>query len=149
MKSTRRTIVVTAFAVASMFWPLAQTAHATSAQQLSLDGRRALDKLYLTEPRARLFSRRAKTVLVFTSIIKGGLVFGAETGTGVLPARGRPEGYYNISSVSWGLQAGGQLFSYAPFFMKERVLAYLHKSGGWTIGAAPRALFGEVGIGSP
>ena len=36
-----------------------------------------------------------------------------------------------------GLQAGGQRFGYALFFMTDGDLAYLRKSGGWDIGTGP------------
>ena len=137
MNSTRRSTIVASLAFAGLLGSLAPAAHAASAQQLTLDGRRALDKLYATEPRSRLFARHARAVLVFPSIIKGGFVFGAETGNGVLLVNGQPESFYNISSASFGLQAGGQAFSYVLFFMKDSSLAYLQKSDGWAIGSGP------------
>ncbi|MGH7017188.1 MAG: YSC84-related protein [Caulobacteraceae bacterium] len=124
----------------------APAAHAASARQLTLDGRRALDKLYAEEPRARLFGRHARAILVFPTIIKGGLVFGAETGDGVLLSRREePMGFFNISAASWGLQAGGQAFSYALFFMNDRALRYLHRSGGWAIGTDPNIVVVNTG----
>jgi len=107
MAITRRFTLTAIMAAATLMGPLASTAHA-SAAQLAADGRRALDKLYATEPKSRLFADNAKAVLVFPTIIKGGLVFGAQTGNGVLFVHGRPTRFYNVSAASWGLQIGGQ-----------------------------------------
>ena len=56
---------------------------------------------------------------MFPSVIKAGFVFGGESGNGVLLVNGKPEGFYNITGGSWGLQAGAQDFSYAVFFMTD------------------------------
>jgi len=145
MNSTRRSTLVAGLALAGLLGTLAPAAHAASATQLTLDGRRALDKLYATEPRSRLFARHARAVLVFPSIIKGGFVIGASTGNGVLLVGGRPESFYNISSASFGLQAGGQAFSYVLFFMNDKSLVYLHKSDGWDIGTGPNVVIVDKG----
>jgi lipid-binding SYLF domain-containing protein len=142
MKLTRRTAVAATLAAAS--FPMAD-AHAASAGQLVLDGQRALDKLYALSPGARYLGRGARAILVFPSIIKGGFVLGAETGDGVLLERGRPAGFYNISAASFGLQAGGQSFSSAMFFMNERALAYLARSGGFALGSAPNIVVVDQG----
>ena len=137
MHLTRRTAFAAGIALASVLGTLAPAAHAASAEQLAADGQRALDKLYATEPRSRLFARHARAVLVFPSIIKGGFVIGASTGNGVLLVHGRPESFYNVSAASFGLQAGGQAFSYALFFMNDGALDYLRKSDGWAVGTGP------------
>jgi lipid-binding SYLF domain-containing protein len=73
------------------------------------------------------------------------LVFGAETGDGVLFVGGRPDGYYNTSAASFGLQIGGQEFSMAMFFMNDRGLGYLHRSGGFALGTAPNIVVVDAG----
>ena len=62
---------------------------------------------------------------MFPSVLKAGLIFGGESGNGVLLEHGRPTEYYNLSGGSWGLQIGGQDFSYALFFMNNSAIAYL------------------------
>ena len=135
MKHSRRSLLTAGLAALSLLAPLA--AHADSAAQLSADGRRALSKLYATAPRSRRFARDAKAILVFPTIIKGGFVVGAQTGNGVLLEHGKATAFYNISAASFGLQAGGQAFSYALFFMTGKALNYIHKSGGWALGTGP------------
>jgi lipid-binding SYLF domain-containing protein len=141
MNVTRRSIFAATLAVASVAGPLATPAHAQpSAANLVARSRQALDELYATAPRARMLGRHARAVLVFPSIIKGGLVWGAESGDGVLFVGGRPQAFYNISAASFGLQAGGQKFSSAMFFMNGRALGYLDRSAGFAIGSAPNVV---------
>jgi lipid-binding SYLF domain-containing protein len=138
MKISRRTLAAGALALAAAIGPLAITAaHADKREQLAADGVRALHKLEATEPRSRFFARHAKAVLIFPSVLKAGFVFGGETGNGVLLVDGKPDGYYNLSGGSWGLQIGGQDFAYALFFMTDGSLAYLRKSDGFAAGTGP------------
>ena len=138
MNINRRTLAAGAMALAAAFGPLAaSSAHADQREQLAADGMRALQKLEATEPRSRFFAHHAKAVLIFPSVLKAGFVFGVETGNGVLLVNGHPEGYYNLSGGSWGLQIGGQDFAYALFFMTDGSLAYLRKSDGFAAGTGP------------
>jgi lipid-binding SYLF domain-containing protein len=138
MPITRRYLAAGALALAAAFGPLAVTsAHADSGDQLAADGARALSKLEATEPHSRFFARHARAILIFPSVLKAGFVFGGETGNGVLLVNGHPAGYYNLTGGSWGLQIGGQDFSYALFFMTDSSLAYLRRSGGFSAGTGP------------
>jgi lipid-binding SYLF domain-containing protein len=116
---------------------MASSAHADSREELASAGISALQTLEESEPRSRYFAKHAKAVLVFPSILKAGFVFGGETGNGVLLVDGHPDGYYNISGGSWGLQIGGQDFAYAIFFMTDGSLDYLRKSDGFSAGTGP------------
>src|SRR5665213_1079221 len=149
MVNTRRSLMATlaGLAITAPFGLAPLAAHA-SAQSLSADGRRALDRLYASDPDARRVGAHAHAILVFPSIIKGALVFGGETGNGVLLVRGRGERFYNISAASWGLQIGGKSFSYALFFMDDKALNYLRKSAGFSIGADPSIVIVDVGAGA-
>ncbi len=120
------------------FGPLsALSAHADSRSKLTEAGMAALNRLEATDPRSRLFARHARAILVFPSVLKAGLIFGGETGNGVLFEHGRPAGYYNLSGGSWGLQIGGQDFSYALFFMNNSAIAYLRRAEGFSAGTGP------------
>jgi lipid-binding SYLF domain-containing protein len=63
----------------------------------------------------------------------------------VLFVHSRPTAYYKIGAASFGLQAGGQSFSYALFFMNDKALAYLNKSDGWAIGSGPSVVVVDKG----
>jgi lipid-binding SYLF domain-containing protein len=144
MTPSRRHLLAAGLALSLATGAVAPAAHA-SAAQLTADARRALAKLYATVPRSRLFERNARAVMVFPQIIKGGFVVGAQTGNGVLFEHGKVAGYYNISAASFGLQAGGQAFSYALFFMSDGALRYVHKSDGWALGTGPSVVVVDQG----
>ena len=110
---------------------------AASARQIDGAANQALRNLYAAQPKARQLGERAKAILIFPKIIKAGLIIGGQGGDGVLRVGGRADGYYNIAAASFGLQAGGQQFSYALFFMNDAAVQYLQKSDGWSIGSGP------------
>ena len=97
----------------------------------------ALEQLYESTPVAKEVAEKAKAVLVFPSILKAGLIVGAQGGNGALLQDGKTVGYYNTAAASYGLQAGVQTFGYAMFFMTDEALAYLDKSSGWEVGVGP------------
>jgi lipid-binding SYLF domain-containing protein len=119
-----------------------------SAASLAAAGKNRLAQLYEKSTKAIYFKERAKAILIFPRIYKAGFMVGAQTGDGVLFEHGRPTRYYNISAASFGLQAGGQAFSYALFFMKESALAFLEKSDGWAIGSGPSIVVIDKGAAS-
>jgi len=123
----------------------ARRAQAASARQLGADATAALHRLYATQPKARQLGAKARAILVFPKIIKGGLIIGGQSGDGALLVGLKPIEYYNISAASFGLQAGGQTFSYALFFMNDKALEYLRKSDGWAIGSGPSVVVMDKG----
>lgn len=137
MTFTRRTLTASVLAVAATGAFGVSGAAAADRAKLTRRAREALHELESADPRSKLYAGKAKAVLIFPSILKGGLVFGAETGNGVLFEGGKAAGYYNLSGGSWGLQIGGQDFAYAIFFMTEDSLDYLKKSAGWAVGTGP------------
>jgi lipid-binding SYLF domain-containing protein len=147
MNLTRRTAFAAALALTSVIGPLgAAPAHAEPSRgDLVAESQSALDQLYATEPRTRFLARHARAVLVFPSILKGAFVIGAQSGEGVLLMGGRPSGFYNISAASFGLQAGGQKFSTALFFMNDRALNYLNDSAGFSVGSEPNIVIIKTG----
>jgi lipid-binding SYLF domain-containing protein len=116
-------------------------AQAASARRIDADATQALRTLYATQPKAKELAARAKAILIFPRIYKGGFVIG----DGALRVGAKSVGYYNISAASFGLQAGGQRFSYALFFMTDAALDYLNKSDGWQIGSGPSVVVVDQG----
>jgi len=135
---TGRTVTTAIVAMAAIAAPIAiPSAQARSAAEITAQGRESLHHLEAVEPKSRFYAHHARAVLVFPSIFKAGLVFGGESGNGVLFIDGRPVGYYNLSGGTWGLQVGAEKFSYALFFMNESAMRYLHKAGGFAAGTGP------------
>lgn len=147
MDSIRRCLLVSAALGAAGLLGFADSADASSsAREINGDADRALNQLYAAQPKARDLGKRAKAVLIFPKIYKGGLVIGGLSGDGVLRVGNKATGYYNISAASFGLQAGAQKYSFALFFMTEEALKYLNKSDGWAIGSGPSVVVVDKGM---
>ena len=106
----------------------------------------ALKTLYADNPAARELGKKAKAVLVFPDVVKGGFMIGGQIGNGVLLRKGRAVGYYNLTAASYGLQAGLQRFGYALFLMNASAMDYLKKSGGWEVGVGPSLVIVDGGM---
>jgi lipid-binding SYLF domain-containing protein len=119
---------------------------AASAAEIDREATAALDKLYRQVPGARELAQAARAILIFPSVMKGGLILGGHYGDGALRKDGKTVGYYNTAAVSYGLQAGAQTFGYALFFMGDGALAYLDSSSGWEIGVGPDVVVVEEGM---
>lgn len=69
---------------------------------------------------------RARAILIVPSLVKGGFIFGAEGGNGVLLKRGgggwSSPAFYSIGSASFGLQAGFEKAEIVMLIMSDRAL---------------------------
>ena len=106
----------------------------------------ALQTLYSTTPVAKDLAKRAKGILIFPDVIKGGLIVGGQYGEGALRKNGKTTGYYNTAAASYGLQIGAQSFGYAMFFMTDEAVKYLESSDGWEIGVGPSIVVVDAGV---
>lgn len=114
---------------------------------LEQQARDAYKTLIATTPKAADLRNRATAVLVFPSIIKAGLLVGGQEGNGVLfDTSGKVLGYYNLTAVSYGLQAGAQDFSQVMFLMTPAALNYLNTSDGWSVGVGPSVVVMDQGM---
>jgi len=138
-----KVMMVTVVAVL-MFAP--NTGLAASAANIDSEVTKGLEILYAHTPKAKELEKKAKGILVFPSIVKGGLMVGGQYGEGALRKNGRTVGYYNTVAASYGFQIGLQKFGYAMFFMTEPALNYLNKSGGWELGGAPNITVVDKGL---
>lgn len=125
---------------------LPRIALAATAESIDLDVDNALQKLYQTTPAAKDLSNIAQGILVFPSIIKGGLIIGGQYGEGALRVGEKTTGYFKTVSASYGLQVGAQSFGYALFFIDSKSLDYLKKSSGWEIGVEPNIVIVDEGV---
>ena len=121
------------------------SALAGSAAEIDKDVDEGLVHLFSHSAEAKALSARAKGILVFPRIIKGGLLIGAQAGEGALRVGGKTAGYYNSIAVSYGLQAGLQWFGYAMLFMNDDALGYIDRSDGWEIGTGPSIVVVDKG----
>lgn len=124
----------------------AGTASAASAHELEHQSLKALHHLYDNNPKARTLGEKAFAVLIFPKVIKGGFMVAAQRGDGVLFKNGQVAGFYNMTSASYGIQAGVQQLSYALFFMDQDSLKYLKQSDGFDIGTAPGLVVMDEGV---
>jgi lipid-binding SYLF domain-containing protein len=105
--------------------------------RLDADATAALQNLYASNPAAKSLGRKAKAILIFPDVLKGGFMFGGQIGNGVLRQHGHSVGYYNTVAASYGFQAGLQTFGYVMFLMNDAAVANLHNTGGWEVGVGP------------
>lgn len=107
----------------------------------------SLQDLYVCMPTAKALAPKAKAILVFPRVYKGGFFIGGLFGDGVAF---RPDGqavaYFNLSAASYGLQIGGQSLSYALFFMSDEAIEYAKKSKGWEVGVGPSVVLVDEGV---
>jgi lipid-binding SYLF domain-containing protein len=105
----------------------------------------ALQNLAELAPASREVAKKAKAMLVFPDIIKGGLIVGGQYGEGALVINKKIVDYYNTVAASYGLQIGAQSFGFAMFFMTDAALQYLNKSSGWEVGVGPTIVVVDKG----
>ena len=133
-------------AVGSLISP--NPAGAASAAEINRDVKIALEKLYAKSSSAKTLGEKAKGILVFPGIVKGGFMVGGQFGEGALLRGGKTAGYYNTLSASYGLQIGGQKYGYALFFMSDSAMSWLDRSDGWEIGTGPSIVVMDTGAAS-
>jgi lipid-binding SYLF domain-containing protein len=122
------------------------SALASSASEINAKVNTALAKLYKTEPGAQTLANKARGVLVFPDIVKGGFVVAGQYGDGALRKAGKTVAFYRSLAASVGFQAGVESFSYALMFMDNDSLSWLDKSDGWEIGTGPTITVLDMGF---
>ena len=137
-------LLVLAFTTGRFIGPNPAAA-AASAAKINRDAKGALEKLYAQSSSARTLGEKAKGILVFPSIVKGGFMVGGQFGEGALIKDGKWAAYYNTISASYGLQIGLQKYGYALFFMSESAMDWLDRSDGWEIGVGPSIVVVDTG----
>jgi lipid-binding SYLF domain-containing protein len=126
---------------------LAQDKGKTEAAKLASESQAALQKLTGSVPLARELTKTAEAILVFPEVTKAGLGIGGQYGEGTLLKKGTAVAYYKTTGASIGLQAGGQKYGYAMFFMNAKALAELDKANGFEVGVGPSIVVVDEGMG--
>jgi lipid-binding SYLF domain-containing protein len=153
MKSKIAAFIIASAAIPAMLPSCAHdpftkaNAASSSAAKISRDSRAALASLYAHDPSARALGRKAKGVLVFPSVVRGGLVVGGQAGNGaMIRDTGEISGFYQTVAGSYGLQGGIQTFGYALFFMDDEAYENLRRTGGWELGSSPSIVIVDKGM---
>ncbi len=133
-------IVVCTFAFATP-----DQAVAASAVEINRSVRMALQNLNNRSALARELGKKAKAVLVFPDIRKGGFIAGGQYGEGALLQGGKIIAYYKVISPSYGPESRILKYGYALFFMAESGQAYLDRSNGWELGTTPNIAIIDTG----
>jgi len=137
-------VLVLAFAAGTFISPNA--AAAASAAEIGRDVKSTLEKLYTKSASAKALGEKAKGILVFPSVVKGGFLVGGQYGEGALLKGGKTSGYYNTIQVSYGLQVGLQKYGYVLFFMTDSAMNWFDKSDGWEVGVGPSIVVVDEGL---
>ncbi len=118
---------------------------------LDRDVHAAIQLLLKTSPAAKRLASSARGALVFPNIVKAGFLVGVQYGNGALVRRKKGGGYYianyyNITSASYGLQAGVQTFGYVMALMTDAAVQHLETSDGWELGVGPSIVVVDSGL---
>ena len=125
---------------------LAQDKGKTAAAELESSAKAALQELYASAPLAKQIGPTAHAILVFPNVKKAGLGIGGQYGEGALLKKGAAVAYYKTTGASIGLQAGGQQYGYAMFFMNEKALEQLDNANGFEVGVGPSIVVVDEGM---
>lgn len=148
LKYVQLTAIMLVLALAGGTFVSLNSAAAASAAEIDREVKTALEDLYRQSASAKTMGQKAKAILVFPSITKGGFIVGGQYGEGALLKAGKTAGYYNTIQVSYGLQVGIQTYGYVLFFMTESAMSYIDKSDGWEVGVGPSIVVVDVGAAS-
>lgn len=143
---TFRALLPVVFAMLVMV-AVPQRSLAATAAEIDADVYKTLQSFERQVGGARDLANKAAGVLVFPSVVKAGLGLGGEYGEGLLIIRGRPGGYYNIISGSFGFQLGVQVRSVIIMFMTEQALASFEGTYGWKVGVDGSVAIVTLGAG--
>ena len=145
MKTFHLTAILLVLALTATTLISPNPAQGATAAEINRDVKNGLEILYAKSPQAKALAEKAKGILVFPGIVKGGFIVGGQYGEGALLMDGKTTGYYNTLQASYGLQAGIQKYGYALFLMSDSALKWIDKSDGWEIGTGPSIVVMDTG----
>ena len=136
--------LVPALALLSLVAPAARAA---SAEEIDARVRAAVVDLRQTSSAARELGGRARGMLVFPRVFKGGLGIGGAFGEGALLIDGATAAYYSVASASIGFQLGVQRQSVVILFMTDESLERFRAGRGWKAGVDGSVVLASLGAG--
>ena len=98
-------------------------------------------------------ANRARGLLIYPQVLKGGFIFGAAGGTGVLVVKNPGTGdwsqpaFYTLGSVTFGLQIGGEASEIMVMVMTPKGVDSLYASSV-KLGGDTSVALGPVGVGA-
>lgn len=128
----------------------AESASKREAEKLVADARISFEKLMADQKKAIPASvlKKTRAVIIFPSVVKGGFIVGAKTGTGALLVKkdGSWVGpaFYNLGGMSVGALVGVQSIDIVMAVMTDKGLQPFMKQD-FTIGTDASAVAGESG----
>ena len=141
------------FALLLLMGAVFGSAPAAAQDRTALDNdvHAAIALLLETTPAAKRLASRAKGALVFPNIVKAGFLVGVQYGNGALVRAKQGggyyiAGYYNITSVSYGMQAGVQSFGYVMALMTDAAVENVESGRGWELGVGPSIVIVDDGL---
>jgi len=142
-------LIIPRFVLALAAAIVAVSGSATAASKEKIDWRvdKAMKEFRENIDGADSVLARAKGVLVFPSIKKGGFGIGGEYGEGALLIGGRTAAYYSTASGSIGFQIGVQARRQIIVFLDGGALEKFRYSDGWEIGVDASVAVITVGAG--
>jgi lipid-binding SYLF domain-containing protein len=146
MRYAQIRLMICAVLAVAVLCTVPTTASADSAWRIGNNAQKVLQALYAGSEFAKFLGERAKGILVFPEITKGGFVVGGQYGEGALIQSGKITGYYNTVTLSYGIQYGIQKYGYAMFFMTDSALEYLNRSDGFELGTGPSIVVVDKGM---
>jgi len=166
MEDTRRkgpivgiSIALTVFTVGLLFAsysPVYATDRDRDEVQARVDKARITFNEFMRDPNFTWLHEnfdRAKGVLIFSQVLKGGFIFGGSGGSAVLLVRDEKTGdwsqpaFYTIGSVTFGLQIGGESAEVVMLAMSQKAIDSLLKSS-FKLGGDASVALGPVGTGA-
>lgn len=120
-------------------------AFAKEAKEIDASVDVAMERFTREVPNAANLLAKAKGVLVFPDLMKGGFGIGGEYGEGALRINGKSVAYYNSIGGSFGFQLGGQTRRVYYLFMEDAPLKEFRNSSGWKGGMNASAVFVDAG----
>jgi len=139
-------VIVATAVVCGAHTSLAEDKGKTEAAELTQSSKAALQQLYASAPLAKGLEPTAHAILVFPKVTKAGLGIGGQYGEGALLTKGSASGYYKTTGASFGLQAGGQQYGYAMFFMNPKALQEFKSASGFEVGVGPSVVLVDEGM---
>lgn len=114
------------------------------ADEINVEADRAIKALQSADSGLTNCFSRAAGWAVFPNVGKGGLIFGAEHGNGLVYEKGKPIGEATLTEINVGPQIGGQSFYELIFFETSEALANF-KQGNFEMSAEVSAVAAAEG----